>query len=271
MKKKWFLIITLFYCLTIAGVLFFYENIRLDDELEKRENNVRKEIDLQYMEKVLVATIKPDYKVGKYTAFTKEFVEEAIVMNEVPKKWVVDNYVFDKALLVGKVAKEDFRSQEQISFDDLSDEKVWFGDYDRIKEYSFATNVAGQAKKGTIIDVTVTYGNGDYDVVIPKTKVLDIIDNTDENGNLLPDKELRYEIILSIENEIDYRDMELAALLGTFKPRMYHDESQPASEKTFDYEKMLQVKKLQDKIVSDKNTDSLLEDQKVEVEVDLNE
>lgn len=268
MKIKWFLIAVILFGLTLTGILYYYENVRIVNALNAQEIEIRKEIDVQVMDKVSVATIKADYKVDKYTAFTEELIEKSIVMLDIPKKWAVSNYVYDKSALIGKVAKEDLGAMEQLTFDNLADEKVWFDDYDRMKEYAFQTDVAGKAKKGTIIDVTVTYGNGDYDVVIPKTKVLDIIDQTDQNGNILPNRDMRYDIILSIKDEIDYRDMELASLLGTFRPRLYHDEAQPASEKTFDYEKMLQVKELQDKIVSDKDEETLLEGQKVEVELD---
>lgn len=263
-KRNFFIVLII--CIGFAGILYYYENIRIDNELKKQELAIRHEIDINYMDKTLVATVKDDCKIGKYTAFTKEYIDQVIEIKEIPASWVIDNPVMDKAFLVGMVAKEDFSSREQITFDALSDEEIWFGDYSRQKEYFFATNVADKAIKGTIIDVVVSYENGDYDVVIPKTKVLDIIKHIDENGNLLPGKEYKYEIVLSIDNEIDYRDMELASLLGLFKARKYFDELQPASEKTFDYEKMLEVKMLQDDIVSEKNKE-VLENQRTDADV----
>ena len=56
----------------------------------------------------------------------------------------------------------------------------------------------------------------------------------------------KYTLVLAL-NEEEYRDLELAKTLGKLETRLYLDESQPASKKTFNYEIQLNKSKILNK------------------------
>jgi hypothetical protein len=66
-------------------------------------------------------------------------------------------------------------------------------------------------------------------VVVPKTKVRKIYKSESKDGTISS-----YTLIFSLD-ELSYRDVLLASKLGYLETRLYIDESQKASEKTFNY------------------------------------
>ena len=146
---------------------------------------------------------------------------------------------------------EDLRQNEQVNKSSLSDEEVWFGRYERIKEYIVKTIVAEEVEEGNLVDLIVNYGDGDYDVVLSKVKVKKLLkgnvmgsDTETRESSLYRDNE--YMVTFGVD-EIDYRDLiaaeKLANLIaekheteGYFELRLYIDNDQPPSMKTFNYE-----------------------------------
>lgn len=232
MRKQWTLLVIAVSCFILGAIIFYYHNIIIPEKVRQTEIKVRREIDEKAMPRKKVAVVTGKEGIAKYTVLTDEVINDNITMMEIPEKYVAQYSVSDIQQMMGKISKEDLRCGEQIVMDSLSTEAKWFEDYDRLKEYKVSGIVAGMLRSGNIIDLIVNYDNGTYDVVIPKIKVQKLIEQEQE-------KQKEYTLILAV-NEEQYRDLELAKKLGNFETRIYLDESQPASVKTFDFLKAKQ-------------------------------
>ncbi len=217
-------------CLISMLMIFYYNNIKIPKIIKETEEIVRSESDLEAMDKRKIAIVKGEDDIPKYTALTPEIIENHIEMRYIPVKFAVEDGVEDIELIKGKISQEILKPGEQLTYDSVSSEKRWFSDYDRLTEYCFSHMVAGEVKEGNIIDVLINYDNGDYDVVVPKIKVRKLIENRESE-----DKIKDYTVVLAL-NEEQQRDAELAGKLGYFEARLYIDESQRKSSKTFDYD-----------------------------------
>jgi len=238
-KDKLILILAAF-CLVIAGLIFYYNNIVIPNVQQKTELQVRRDIDLNAMPKVKTAIVTGNQGIARYTLITEDIADSCISIVEIPEKYAAKNVVTDKSQLINKVAKEDLRPGEQILNDSLSQDVKWFKDFERLKEFEVYGIVAGEVKSGNIVDILVNYGNGDYDVVVPKIKVHKLLEGSGRDGNnskAHPGES--YKIILSVDED-QYRDLEIAKKLGVLETRLYIDESQPTSAKTFVYEKAVE-------------------------------
>ncbi|MCG8539742.1 MAG: hypothetical protein MJA82_07345 [Clostridia bacterium] len=226
------LIVVALICFISSLLIFYYNHVKIPRIKKEVEAAVRKEVDLDVMEKRYIAVVKGEEIIPKYTALTDEILEKTIELREIPLKFALNNGVEDIELIRGKITQEALRPGEQITYDSVSTQKKWFGDYDRLTEYDFNFIVAGEVKEGNIIDVLVNYDNGDYDVIIPKIKVRKLIENktSERNGSVG-----NYTLVVAL-NEEQQRDAELALKLGYLEARLYIDESQRASPKTFNYD-----------------------------------
>lgn len=280
----------------LSAIMLYYNNFKVPKVIRQTEDKVRLEVDVNAMPKVLVATVSDPLGIGKYTELTEELIEEKITFIEVPEPYAIIHGMPWKDDLLGKVTKQDLRYGEQISKFSLADREDWYGRYDRLKEYHIRTAVSDTVQKGNLVDVIIHYGNGDYDVVLSKVKVIDIVRGTssgiqpDETNtwNLYKDNE--YLVTLTVD-EVDYMNMKLAenmahivsmmyqnqmgtkgtlALEGYFEVRLYIDEDQPESLITFDYDKRLgQLQKLIAEIEARNNAKLLEQAQNVIQENDV--
>lgn len=215
-------------CILISAIIFYYQSIKIP----KVQKEVKQQVDINAMPKKRVAVVSKNGPITKYTQINDEIIKEKIVMEEIPSDYTVPGVVIDTDLIKKKVAKEDLRPGEQITEESLSTEQKWYGDYDRLKEYNIRTMVAGEAQQGNIVDILVNYGNGSYDVVVPKTKIRKLIKDVDKDKGTET-----YTTIIAVNEEM-YRDLQLASKLGALETRLYVEENQKASTKTFNYGEM---------------------------------
>jgi len=234
-----------------TGVFYYYENVSVPAREKEAVELYKQQVGFEYTTMKPVARMKKNVGIDKYTVIDQAMVDEYVEFVQMPLVVAEAGVIETKEELVNKVTKEEITPGEIILKEALEDNQVWFGDYDRIKDYKIKTNLSGTLKEGMLVDIIVVYANGDYDVVVPKQKVLKLVDLAESGPNVDKTKG-SFEILVSIPNENDYRDMVLADTMGVFELRRYHDVGQPASEKTFDYKKMLAVKKLEEIIVSQK-------------------
>ncbi len=237
MRKYDLLLVIAVFCAVISGIIFYYNNVAIPGISRDVERKVRMDVDVNSMPKTKAAVVTDKGGISKYTVINDEIINTKIKILDIPVKYTAENAVSDVGLLKGRIAKEDLRYGEQVVQDSLSTEKKWFGEYDRLKEYRVSNIVAGEVKSGNIIDVMVTYNNGEYDVVVPKTKVRKLADengNSDTKGKVNDEKNPEHTIIIAVDEE-QYRDLELAKKIGRLETRLYLDESQPQSARTFKY------------------------------------
>lgn len=231
----------------ITIIFYFYNNVIIPKVRIETEKSVRIELDDKVMQKAKVAVIAEGMDIPKYTVLSEDIINSKIKLVEIPVKYTAKGAAGSLDFIRGKVTKEDLSSGEQILMDSLSIEKKWFGEYERLKEYSVGSIVAGEVKTGNIIDIVVSYGNGEYDVVVPKVKIKKLVEGTGKSEGTSSDKSTiskpvepkdGYTLVIAVDED-QYRDLELAGMVGKLQTRLYIDESQPASKKSFDYSSVL--------------------------------
>jgi len=250
LKNQKFILIIVVFLLIMAGTIYYFNNVRIPGLTMRLEKDIRAKIDVTAMPKMRIAVVSDKDGIPKYTQLTDEIITSKIKIVDIPTDFVASNAAFDIDMIKNKIAKEDLRFGEQVVLDSLSTEEKWFGDYDRLKEFAVKSIVAEEVKPGNIVDLIVNYRNGTYDVIVPKTKVRKIYKSESKDGTISS-----YTLIFSLD-ELSYRDVLLASKLGYLETRLYIDESQKASDKTFNYS--VQSKKIPLIKVDDK--DSIIAD-----------
>ncbi|GAB6088047.1 CpaB family protein [Alkaliphilus crotonatoxidans] len=236
-RKLLIAIIGLFF---FSGILLYYHQFKIPRVAMAVEASVREELDEDFMPKELVWVVaKPD-GIGKYTEITRELFDEHIVQIEMPTKYIVEGAIKETEAIEGMITKYNLSHGQQLIHDQFLTNEDWYGDDERLKEFTVTSLVANEVKSGNIVDVLVHYGNGDYDVVASKMKVRKIIESVNDE---FEQDEKDYTIILSVD-EGQYRDLTLAQELGNLETRLYHDKEQTQSIKTFDYHKALQQQRM---------------------------
>lgn len=116
--------------------------------------------------------------------------ESMITEKEVRESSVVQSMVFTADDLIGKKSKIELQAGDYFTNYNLISREEWFEDDQRytILELGIQERLAGLIRKDSLIDIKVDL-NGIYDipkVVIPKVRVLDLIDEMGESLAELP-------------------------------------------------------------------------------------
>ena len=244
-------------------MMAFFKFVVMPYELKQFETKLRAEIDVDSWENISVAVVSNAEKKGisKHTLLDSDLIKDNIVMQEIPEKFAIENPVESIEQLEGMILTNTIRFNGQISLDDVLLAEEWFEDFEREKEISVRNMVADKVQKGNLIDLVVNYDDGTYDVILSKVKVKDIFNPyetvvTDEEGNrtttvvnpALREGDMDYKIILDLDMEtesMDYLKIRLASELGHLDAFKYIDDTQPATEVTFDiteaYARLLEI------------------------------
>lgn len=272
------IILLLIGVLFVVGVTYFATVKVIIPQKEKQLT--QQVVAQQKLKKVVVA--KNQIPMG--TKITDDMLD----YKDVPQSNLMDNFITSKNDVVGKTAKANIYINEQITTDRLDanaeipeknkDKFLTPEEITKEKElqpshryitidiprYNF---VNGSVKKGSLVDILVENGRGQYDVVLAKVTILDLKevggdsssdksskkDNKVEiqpkrilpaailgpDGKPLVKSDLAttetedYRITLRI-TEKEHRRVVLASTLGKFLTREYVSESQPKSKITFD-------------------------------------
>lgn len=225
------LIVTLL--LTLAASGFYYQKYSIPKYISKAKAEVLIQSDISAMPKQSVLVVKEGCVIGTMTQFTPEVLQEKIEVKEIPTIFLIEGAINSTSSVENKYAKYELSAGQQITQNLLSDQKRLFTNYDRLKEFEVTNLVLSRAGKGSLVDLIINYDDGDYDVVLIKKYIVDI--KTNESGKNF----MVFEV-----DEIEYRDLQLAQKLGNFEIRLYLDEDQPASAKTFRYEKAINRAKI---------------------------
>ncbi|MTI48734.1 SAF domain-containing protein [Sporosalibacterium faouarense] len=239
-KKIYFVIIL--FLMILSATIYFYENIRIPNSTTQTMLEVKKEVDINSMPKTSVAMMIGNKDIDKYTEISKEIIDTQMKLVEVPNDFVPKGAVTDLNMILGKICKEPLRAGEQLVLESFSEDEKWFGEFQRLKEFTIRSTVADTLESGNIIDVLVIYGNGDYDVVFPKVKIKKL---SEKKADIETQEDDKVQIVIPVD-EIGIRDLVAAEKLGELDVRIYLDESQSTSVKTFDFEKAKEQLKLTD-------------------------
>lgn len=149
---------------------------------------------------------------------------------DVPKAALTSDYVSSFDDIIGCEVYYTICGGQQVSYSNFTQFESVNDPDERLKEFKIAGLVADHAMIGNYVDVLVCYEDG-YDVVVPKVQIYDIaIDQ--KNGTYEKDNNDMYTIVISV-TEAEYSDLIHAKEDGVLDIRIYHDENQAASMKTY--------------------------------------
>lgn len=219
--KKNVMIKTALYLLSmamIAGVYTFFVIPGVKAE-EKAAYETKLKEEMQTYINVL--TYKGDTPLLKDTIIT-EAVQTHFEKVQMPVGCVTSNYVSDFEEIYGLKLEYAICKGQQVSYNNF---KAFLKDAEgneRLKEFEINSLVAGQAMPGRYADILLKYPDGSIAVVVPKIQIYDIQRSEDE----------AYIAVFAI-NEEEHTDLVEAIKEGLLDIRIYLDEMQEASQKTY--------------------------------------
>lgn len=252
MKRFLIVLLIVFLMASTGGVYYYYEYQRIPAEVEQGRQALMDEIGHEYVQKVSVWRVREGKSLPKMLELDQTVIDENLELVTIPVVAAPDETFSDITLMTNTTLLESIGSKEIVTINDFVPTDFVYEDYNRLETYPTNDNLGGLLKKGVIVDIEVVYGNGDYDVVLPKIQIVDVVSHLDQNGTISPGYDYKYDVMVSVENEEDIRDMALAVLRGELNLRAYHDIEQKASLKTFDYDKQLEHWMIGQNVVTDK-------------------
>ncbi|MGE4283048.1 MAG: hypothetical protein AB7G87_04935 [Clostridia bacterium] len=249
--------------LAMSIMFFIYQNVIIPKEI----TSLKKQYDVDYIPKVTI--IRAIDYIAKGSKIRPEQVEEFQML----EPYILDDGFSKASEVAGKIAAIDIYPREQ-----LVNGKVIGGENldPSIREIDINVEkdgfVMNSVKAGSLVDIEVHYGNGKYDTVISKIKVLERESERnkkdDGNGKENETSNKEFERIKIRGTEEQRRNIRMAEALGKIKLSLYVNETQPSSVVTFnmtdeEYNKLLEVLKNNYSDREDENKNTL--DDKVKV------
>lgn len=149
-----------------------------------------------------------------------------------PLGCVTSDYVSDFDNICGLQLKYTICKGQQVSFQNFKEFLKDPGENQKLKEFQICSLVAGQAMPGRFADILLRYPDGNAAVVVPKIQIYDIQRDLETKGTFIKDKNETYTIVFAVEDG-EYNDLIEAGKEGILDIRIYLDETQTASVKTY--------------------------------------
>ncbi len=201
------------FILLSAGVVYYFYNY-MDFDTEPR---------------MMVYTAATDLHPGD------TINESMIVLKEVRESSLVPSMVSDSNEVIGKKALIDIKAGDYLTNYNFLDSSLWYEDDERftVLEVDITRRLAGLVKKDSLVDILVEL-NGKYDlpkVVLPRVKIIDLIDELGNSVSDMPsEKTLFAKLLLSKEE----RDLLFAAQeSGTLIVELYCNTIQAPAQQRF--------------------------------------
>ena len=167
---------------------------------------------------------------------TQGYVTEAIASHfvtvQMPSGCVTSDYVSDFEDICGLQLKYAICRGQQVSYQNFKEFLKDAERNERLKEFRISSLVAGQAQPGRFADILLSYPDGSTAVVVPKIQIYDIQRDPETNGAFIQDENECYTAVFAVTDE-EYRDLVDAGKEGVLDLRIYIDQTQDASQKTY--------------------------------------
>lgn len=203
----------------VAGIYTFI----VIPSVKKEEKNI--------YEKKLKAEMHTYMSVLVYTGETP-LLEDTIITSAVetcfkkvqmPFGCVTSNYVSEFEDICGLQLEYTVCKGQQVSYNNFKSFLKEYEGSERLKEFQINGIVAGQAMPGRFADILLEYPDGSVAVVVPKIQIYDIQQGKDDDG---------YIAVFAV-SEDEHRDLVEAVKEGVLDVRIYLDDLQEASVKTY--------------------------------------
>ena len=180
---------------------------------------------------VTVLTYNGDTPLLSDTIVT-EAIASHFVTVQMPSGCVTSDYVSDFEDICGLQLKYAICRGQQVSYQNFKEFLKDAEGNERLKEFRISSLVAGQAQPGRFADILLSYPDGSTAVVVPKIQIYDIQRDPETNGAFIQDENECYTAVFAVTDE-EYRDLVDAGKEGVLDLRIYIDQTQDASQKTY--------------------------------------
>jgi hypothetical protein len=210
------------FLLSMSLVAGIYTFIVIPEVKNKEKKIYEQKVETEMHTYISVLTYTGETPLLENTIIT-DAVETYFEKVQMPLGCVTSDYVSEFEDIKGLQIEYTICKGQQVSYNNF---KVFLKDADgneRLKEFPITSLVAGQAMAGRFADILLKYPDGSMAVVVPKIQIYDI----KETG-----EKAEYIAVFAV-NENEHNDLTEAVKEGVLDVRIYLDDMQEASEKTY--------------------------------------
>lgn len=229
--KKNIVLKTAIFLLSMAVVSGIYTFIVIPSVKKEEKEIYEKKIETEMYTYISVLTYTGDTPLLENTIVT-EAIKTCFAKVQMPLGCATSDYVSDFEDICGMQLKYSICNGQQVSYSNFKDFLKDADGSERLKEFQINNLVAGQAMPGRYADILLKYPDGSSAVVVPKIQIYDI--QKENEGSIASNKKNTngYTMVFAV-NEEEYNDLIEAIKEGVLEIRIYIDELQVASEKTY--------------------------------------
>ena len=229
--KKNIVLKTAIFLLSMAVVSGIYTFIVIPSVKKEEKAIYEKKLETEMYTYISVLTYTGDTPLLENTIIT-EAVKACFEKVQMPLGCATSDYVSDFDDICGMQLKYAICNGQQVSYNNFKEFLKDADGSERLKEFPISSLVAGQAMPGRYTDILLKYPDGSSAVVVPKIQIYDI--QQESEGNITGNKKdvKAYTMVFAV-NEEEYNDLIEAIKEGVLEIRIYIDELQVASEKTY--------------------------------------
>ena len=222
---------TALFLLSLAVVAGIYTFIVIPSVKKEEKAAYEKKLEQEMYTYMSVLTYTGETPLLENTIIT-EAVEACFEKVQMPLGCVTSDYVGNFEDICGLQLEYTICKGQQVSFRNFKDFLKDSDGSERLKEFEIVSLVAGQALPGRFADILLKYPDGSTAVVVPKIQIYDIQLNTEGSLKSDKNKEKGYTVVFAV-NEEEYDSLINAVKEGVLDIRIYIDEKQAPSEKTY--------------------------------------
>lgn len=229
--KKNIVLKTAIFLLSMAVVSGIYTFIVIPSVKKEEKAIYEKKLETEMYTYISVLTYTGDTPLLGNTIIT-EAIKACFEKVQMPLGCATSDYVSDFDDICGMQLKYAICNGQQVSYNNFKEFLKDADGSERLKEFPISSLVAGQAMPGRYADILLKYPDGSSAVVVPKIQIYDI--QQESEGNITGNKKdvKAYTMVFAV-NEEEYNDLIEAIKEGVLEIRIYIDELQVASEKTY--------------------------------------
>lgn len=210
------------FLLSMSLVAGIYTFIVIPEVKNKEKDLYKQKIETEMHTYISVLTYTGETPLLENTIIT-DAVEMCFEKVQMPLGCVTSDYVSEFEDIKGLQIEFTICKGQQVSYNNFKEFLKDADGNERLKEFSINSLVAGQAIAGRFADILLKYPDGSMSVVVPKIQIYDIKDTGDKDG---------YIAVFAV-NENEHSDLIEAVKEGVLDVRIYLDDMQEPSEKTY--------------------------------------
>ena len=210
------------FLLSMSLVAGIYTFIVIPEVKNKEKDLYKQKIETEMHTYISVLTYTGETPLLENTIIT-DAVEMCFEKVQMPLGCVTSDYVSEFEDIKGLQIEFTICKGQQVSYNNFKEFLKDADGNERLKEFSINSLVAGQAIAGRFADILLKYPDDSMSVVVPKIQIYDIKDNGDKDG---------YIAVFAV-NENEHSDLIEAVKEGVLDVRIYLDDMQEPSEKTY--------------------------------------